>query len=123
MIELDIPKIGRRKRLYDKIMARVTIDEDGCWIYVGGNSGKGRGGGYPRMKVDGGTMAVHIVMWELCNGPIPPRKQLDHQCRKRMCIRPEFCTEMVTHKQNQKRRAAAQREAREKGKNCNAADA
>lgn len=101
-------KDGRSRRdvLRDKVMARVEIDEDGCFIWQGPNSGTGRGGGYPRMNVDNGTMAVHKVMWIIENGPVPPRKQLDHGCRKRMCVNPR-CTEMVTHKQNQKRRDAA----------------
>lgn len=111
---LDVLTQGRRKRIYDKIMARVEIDQDGCWIWTGPDSGDGRGGGYPRMSLDGGTVAVHIAMWITFNGPIPPRKQLDHQCRKRRCIRPDLCTELVTHKKNQQRRAQAQREAKEK---------
>lgn len=94
----------RRTALREKILARVVEDADGCLIWQGPDSGKGRGGGYPRMNVDGGTMAVHIVWWVIENGPIPPRKQLDHLCRKRLCV---TCTEMVTHKKNMKRRDQA----------------
>lgn len=112
--DLDFPTRGRRKRIFDKIMCRVQIDADGCWIWTGPDSGKaGRGGGYPRMALDGATVAVHIAMWIIFNGPIPPRKQLDHQCRKRRCVRPNVCTELVTHKKNQERRAHAQRKAKE----------
>jgi hypothetical protein len=101
--------MSRRAKLYAKVMSRVLVDEDGCYIWQGPDSGKkGRGKGYPRMNVDGATMAVHIVMWVIENGPIPPKKQLDHTCRKRLCVRPT-CTELVTHLQNQRRRAQAQR--------------
>lgn len=84
------------------ILSRVLVMPNGCGIWQGRSSGTGRGGGYPRFDYDGGTMAVHRAWWILENGPIPPRKQLDHTCRTRMCI---FCTELVTHKQNQRRRA------------------
>jgi HNH endonuclease len=93
-----------------RILSQVICDADGCLIWTGRTSGNGRGGGYPRFDFDGGTMAVHRAWWILENGPIPPRKQLDHACRKRLCI---SCTELVTHKQNQNRRAVAQRLLRE----------
>lgn len=107
--ELDNTSRSRRDIIRDKVMSRVLIDEEGCFIWQGPDSGTGRGGGYPRMNLDGGTMAVHKVMWVVEHGPVPPRKQLDHKCRKRMCVNPS-CTEMVTHKVNQKRRDEARRE-------------
>ncbi|WP_409999214.1 HNH endonuclease signature motif containing protein [Bradyrhizobium sp. SZCCHNG3015] len=60
------------------------------------------------MCLDGGTMAVHIVMYVLEHGPIPPRKQLDHRCRARRCVNADHL-EMVTHKENQRRRDEARR--------------
>lgn len=106
---LDNTQRGRRDVLRDKVMSRVEIDADGCFIWQGPDSGKnGRGKGYPRMNVENGTMAVHKVMWIVEHGPIPPRKQLDHTCRKRMCVNPR-CTELVTHKENMRRRDAARR--------------
>lgn len=92
-------------------MARVVIDLNGCYVWQGPDSGKkGRGRGYPRMCVDGATMAVHIVMWIIRHGPIPPRKQIDHVCRNKMCVNPDpLHTEMVTHKENQRRRDRARK--------------
>lgn len=102
----------RRAAILEKILAKCIVEDRGystpCWIYTGGDSGSGRGGGYPRFKFDGGTLAVHIAMWVNFNGIIPPRKQLDHLCRQRMCIRPSH-NELVTHKTNQRRRDAARR--------------
>jgi hypothetical protein len=100
----------RRERIRAKILARSVRTPDGCLIWTGPTSGTtGRGKDYPRMSLDGGTMAVHIVAWVIENGPIPPRKQLDHTCRHRLCVEEQHL-EMVTHLRNQKRRAAAQRE-------------
>jgi hypothetical protein len=105
---------SRRDRIRAKVMARVeivqgTVLDTPCHIWTGPTSGSsGRGKDYPRMCLDGGTMAVHIVMWVLENGPIPPRKQLDHLCRTRLCVREDHL-EMVTHKVNQRRRDEARR--------------
>lgn len=49
----------RRQMIFDKIMAQTIRDpETGCLIWTGSTSGEGRGGGYPRMKLDGQTVAV-----------------------------------------------------------------
>jgi hypothetical protein len=101
---------SRRDRIREKILAR-TIEvapppwlDTPCRLWTGPTSGNGRGGDYGRMNLDGGTVAPHIALWVVENGPIPPRKQLDHLCRRRLCV---VHTEMVTHKINQKRRNAA----------------
>lgn len=75
-----------------------------CHIWQGSHSGIGRGGGYPRMSLDGQTVAVHIVAYVNTYGYVPGKKQIDHKCNNRMCCNPVHL-EMVTHKQNQKRRA------------------
>lgn len=94
----------RRKSIFEKIMARTNIDPDtGCWIWQGPTSGKGRGGGYGRMSLDGQTVAVHIVMFVNFFGFVPGKKQIDHQCNNRLCCNPDHL-QMVTHKQNQKLR-------------------
>lgn len=58
------------------------------------------------MSLDGGTVAVHITMWVNENGIVPPRKQIDHKCMRRLCVNPDHL-ELVTHKTNQKRRDKA----------------
>lgn len=104
------PLTGRRAAIVAKILARVEISPEipkglktPCLLWTGADSGTGRGGGYPRMKLDGGTVAVHIVMWIIEHGPIPPRKQIDHRCSVRRCVNPDHL-QMVTHKKNQKLR-------------------
>jgi hypothetical protein len=105
--------MSRRERIREKIMARVHIDEEtGCWIWTGPTSGEtGRGAGYPRMNLDGQTVAVHIVMWTNEHGYVPGKKELDHVCRNRRCVRPdnEKHVEMVTRKRNALRREQAKR--------------
>lgn len=99
----------RREDIYDKIMSRVVIRWDKlfegtpCWEWQGPTSGNGRGGGYGRMSLAGQTVAVHIVMFVNFFGYVPGKKQVDHKCENRLCCNPNHL-EMLTHKQNQKRR-------------------
>ena len=98
---------ARRQSIRGKIYRRVSIEDRGhetpCHIWTGPTSGTGRGGGYARMNLDGATVAVHIANWVNENGMIPPRKQLDHLCDQRCCVREDHL-ELVTHKENQRRR-------------------
>ncbi|MCK5639573.1 MAG: HNH endonuclease, partial [Gammaproteobacteria bacterium] len=80
-----------------------------CWEWQGSHSGNGRGGGYPRMSLDGQTVAVHRVMYIQINGYVPSKKQIDHVCRNRCCVNPAHL-EMVTHKENIKRRDNARKD-------------
>lgn len=104
--------MSRRDRIRAKIMERshevkapdfLRPELGCCRIWDGPTSGNGRGGDYGRMSLDGGTVAVHIASWTNEHGLIPPRKQLDHLCRRRLCVNDEHL-ELVTHKQNQRRK-------------------
>lgn len=109
--------MARREQIRAKILARVEIADapehmpehlGPCHLWTGPCSGSGRGGDYPRMNLDGGTVAVHIASWTNEHGLIPPRKQLDHLCRRRRCVN-DAHLELVTHKENQRRRDAARK--------------
>lgn len=96
----------RRSRIREKILERVDFvqSEAGtCWVWTGPTSGDGRGGGYPRMCLDGATVAVHRASFVNAYGIIPPKKQIDHRCGNRACVNPEHL-ELVTHRQNQRRK-------------------
>jgi hypothetical protein len=97
----------RATQINERIFAR-TVETPGplptpCWLWTGSHSGEGRGGGYPRMSLDGGTVAPHRVIWSHFNGYIPPKKQIDHRCNNRLCLNPQHLM-MVTHRKNQKLR-------------------
>jgi hypothetical protein len=104
---------SRRDRIRAKIMARVEIDPiTGCYNWTGPTSGtEGRGADYPRMSLDGQTVAVHKAMWTNEHGFIPGKKELDHVCRNRRCVRPDDDkhVQMVTRKRNAMRREEARR--------------
>jgi hypothetical protein len=102
--------LSRRDSIRQRILACVEIVDTGhetpCHIWTGGDSGDGRGGGYPRMKLNDRTCAVHIVSFTNEFGYVPRNKQIDHNCRQRLCVNPDHL-EMVSHIENQKRRDAA----------------
>ena len=105
---------GRRESMMERILKScVPIEETGCLCWTGPNSGSGRGGGYPRMSLDGQTVAVHRVVATNVFGYIPRSRQVDHKCRNRMCVNPDHL-EVVPHKINMKRRDQAQAELKGK---------
>lgn len=108
----------RRSVILSKVLLRIQLQDcpsvgTPCWAWTGPTSGagykgakKGRGHSYPRMSLDGQTVAVHKVVWTHFYGFIPGRKQLDHLCKNRRCVNLDHL-ELVTHLTNQRRRAAA----------------
>lgn len=98
----------RREDIMQKVLGRIEhvygkLDTP-CWQWTGPTSGDvGRGKGYPRMNLSNQTVAVHRVVYTHFNGYIPGRKQIDHKCKNRRCVNPDHL-EMVTHKENQRRR-------------------
>lgn len=55
------------------------------------------------MSFEGSTAAVHRVIYSVVYGPIPPKKQVDHECNNRLCCNPLHLTH-TTHKRNQRLR-------------------
>ena len=114
-LNIDPNELGdRRNGIIKRIHERVMVVDNGfvtdgrpspCHIWQGPTSGEGRGGGYGRMSLNGQTVAVHLVVYSHFYGYIPGKKQIDHLCNNRLCCNP-LHLEMVTHKTNQKRRAA-----------------
>lgn len=102
--------IDRRRLIAERIFACVEVTDAGhntpCWLWRLADSGRGRGGGYPRIKLNGRTCAAHIVSFTNAQGYVPGNKQIDHRCRNRLCVNPDHL-EMVSHGENQKRRDAA----------------
>lgn len=98
----------RREDIMQKVLGRIEhvygkLDTP-CWQWTGPTSGDvGRGKGYPRMNLSNQTVAVHRVVYTHFNGYIPGRKQIDHKCKNWRCVNPDHL-EMVTHKENQRRR-------------------
>jgi hypothetical protein len=103
-------KADRRSEIVAKIEANIDIRLAGykspCWLWTASDSGSGRGGGYPRMKVSGQTCAAHKVSFTHFHGYIPGKKHIDHLCRNRLFVNPDHL-ELVTPKRNHIRQREA----------------
>lgn len=72
-----------------------NVDKTGdCWLWMASTWL----GGYGRFWIDGRTVLAHRWSYEQHIGPIG-RKQLDHLCRVRNCVRPDHL-EPVTAREN-----------------------
>lgn len=52
---------------------------DTCHLWQGPPDSEG----YGRMDVGGRKLRVHVIAWELENGPVPPGMAVDHECHNR----------------------------------------
>lgn len=93
----------------ERLKARLVLDpETGCLLWTGARHHAGYG-----LIMDGPwTRRVHIVAWELENGPVPDGLVLDHVydrgCRHRHCANVAHL-EPVTRMENMRRGIAAKR--------------
>ena len=98
-----IKLINRIIRGCDMVYTGFKIDGEPspCWEWLGANSGNGNGAGrgYGRIKVDSHISAVHRVMFVCFHGYLPPKRDVDHLCRNRICCNPDHL-KSVTRLQN-----------------------
>lgn len=89
---------GRRGTLHERIMAKVAVSEDGCWLWSGSRQKNGyaviqRGGSENKL------LRAHRALYEITKGPIAEGLDLDHLCRVRHCVNPDHL-EPVTRAEN-----------------------
>jgi len=77
-----------------KILANITRDKNGCWVWNGYTKGW-----YANISVDGKSKKAHRVSYEAFVGPIPDGKQIDHLCRNKSCVNPTHL-EPVSQREN-----------------------
>lgn len=72
---------------------------DPCWIWQGTKSSNGYG--LMGVKIENGwqTRHAHRISYENLIGPVPTGLDLDHLCRRRICINPNHL-EPVTRSEN-----------------------
>jgi hypothetical protein len=85
-----------RAAAIDRVLARVEIDDDGCWLFQGCVNAHGYG---QVSGDDGQSRLTHRVVWEFFEGAVPDGLELDHLCRVTACCNPGHL-EPVTHAEN-----------------------
>jgi hypothetical protein len=67
-----------------RVLARVAVDANGCWIF----QGKCSDTGYGTMRVNNRTVNLHRFAYRVWRGEIPENLEIDHLCRVRSCCNP-----------------------------------
>ncbi|TFH66582.1 MAG: HNH endonuclease [Gemmatimonadales bacterium] len=83
-----------------RLMRRIEIQEDGCWVWIGSRTRTGYG--MMNYGGKGHNRLTHRVSYEIFKGEIPEDLELDHLCRTRACANPDHL-EAVTPKVNRDR--------------------
>ena len=78
-------------------LERQCIPEpnSGCWLWTGAIYASGYGG----LQHKGRSQYAHRVSYEIFVGPIPNGHDIDHLCRLRLCVNPEYL-QAVTRREN-----------------------
>lgn len=87
------------KNLPSRLVKRIIIDDNECWLWCGYIDQYG----YGQISVDNRSLGVHRVSYICFNGPIPEGFQVDHRCRVRRCLNP-IHLEAVTVSENNLRK-------------------
>lgn len=85
-------------------LAGRSIEDGDCTVWTGCRVR----GGYGQIRIDGVTLYVHRVAYELHVGPIPDGYEVDHLCFNPACITPAHL-EAVTPAVNKERARAGER--------------
>jgi len=81
-----------------RVMSKVIIDANGCWVWHGSRMRNG----YGQISVGGKRIATHKYVYLAKRGPYDQALDLDHLCRNRACCNPDHL-EPVTRSENLRR--------------------
>ena len=81
---------------YERFMAKVSIQENGCWEWRAGVGASG----YGVFTILGTNYAAHrIAKIKIGGEGVPPHLVCDHLCRNKTCVNPDHI-EAVSNRRN-----------------------
>lgn len=69
--------------MYDRILRRSVVRENGCIVWTGCRIRKG---GHGIIRVSRKKWLVHRLAWSIANGPIPAGMVVRHLCNNSSCV-------------------------------------
>jgi HNH endonuclease len=88
-----------------RIKAKIRVDENGCWIWLGGTD---RPGGYGRVKWQGKMVTAHrlvrhILVQDISIVPLNRKVDvIDHLCLVKSCVNPDHLEVVSAHENNKR---------------------
>lgn len=89
---------GRPTEVHMRIKTATyhTIEENGCWRWLGNISSAG----YGRLRIAGRAEYAHRYYYVFYKNKLTPGKVLDHLCKNRYCVNPEHIEEVSYYTNN-----------------------
>lgn len=85
---------------HQRIMSRVIVDTNGCWLWQGCKDGRGYGKvSLEKRKGKVVKERTHRIMYMAVHGPIPNNMVVRHKCDVKGCCNPDHL-ELGTKSQN-----------------------
>lgn len=78
-------ELKRLQKAYLKMMSKVKIHSNGCWVYMGYKNE----GGYGRFRANGKKVLAHRFSYQMKVGSIPDGMLVLHKCDNPACINTE----------------------------------
>jgi HNH endonuclease len=75
--------------LPDRIVSKLRVRSNGCWIWTGAKSGRTLAHGLTRRPITQKKVYTHILTYELLIGSVPKGKVLHHICEHSLCANPK----------------------------------
>lgn len=77
-------------RLVERVVARIKLNDNGCWVWQGAKKGPDASSGYGLIGQGRAKLHyTHRIMFEAFNGPIPKGGVVCHACDNPSCCSPE----------------------------------
>jgi hypothetical protein len=89
-LKISLTLMGREtKPAIERFMEKVSIAENGCWLWTGAIKQNGYGFFGIKKNCQQKMHNAHRWIYEYHNGPIPDGLTIDHLCRTRNCVNPQ----------------------------------
>lgn len=80
--------MSRYQPIWRRIMDKVRVDVNGCWMWQGAKDRGNHGIQYGQVYWNGKLWAAHRATYTWYVAPIPEGYEVDHLCKNGLCVNP-----------------------------------